>query len=114
MVIPVFSMLMPVCESLSRRHAASNAGRLLGLGGVGFTFSVSGKPVAGGVATGAVMAPLLSNVIWPIGVATTGGTAVGSSSWSYTSQVLSVAVFWKYRLTGLATPWLSNTLIDVP
>ncbi|MNU00145.1 hypothetical protein D3C72_2431990 [compost metagenome] len=82
-------------------------GRLLGLGGVGLMVSGREKPVAGAGATGLMMAPLLSNSICPIGVATTGGTAVGSSNWSYTSQVLSVAVFWKYRLTGLATPWLS-------
>ena len=86
----------------------------MGLAGLGSTDSVSWNPVAGGVATGPVILPLPSNVIWPTGVATTGGVAVGSSSSVYTSQVLAVEVFWKYRFTVVATPWLSYTLIDVP
>src|SRR3989344_7453313 len=100
MIIPLFSMLMPVsspvvepswlrletenllplCETLSRLTATSNAGRLLGLGGVGFTFSVSAKPVAGGVGTGGGVAALVFNGNLPNGGATTGGAGVGATS----------------------------------
>ena len=99
--------MLPNWVTSSRFTSTLKAGRLLGLGGEGSTDSVSPKPVAGAGATGPVMAPLLSNVMVPL-------EGAARSSESYTSHSLSVAVFWKYRVTGTATPWLSNTLIEVP
>ena len=70
-------------------------------------FSVVPEPVVGALGVTLVSLPLASNTALPMGVAV-------ASSELKTFQVLPVASFSKYRLTGIAVPWVSYTFSEVP